>query len=55
MGLPHKVTGINIICVIVDAPQDAISTLSGKIGKLNGVSTKTAYSNIISKEGNSNA
>ena len=55
MGLPYKAKGINIISVIVDAPQDAISTLSGKIGKLNGVSTKTAYSNIISKEGNSNA
>jgi len=52
MGLPYKAKGINIISVIVDAPQDAISTLSGKIGKLSGVSTKTAYSNVISKEGN---
>ncbi len=55
MGLPYKAKGINIISVIIDAPQDAISTLSGKIGKLPGVSTKTAYSNVISKEGSSNA
>lgn len=47
MGLPYKAKGINIISVIVDAPQDAISTLSGKIGKLSGVSTKNAYSNVI--------
>ena len=33
MGLPYKAKGINIISVIIDAPQDAISTLSGKIGK----------------------
>ncbi len=37
---------INIISIAIDAPQDMISTLSGKIGRLNGVSTKTAYSNI---------
>ena len=33
----------------IDAPQDMISALSGKIGRLNGVSTKTAYSNVITK------
>ena len=43
--------GINIISIAIDAPQDVISTLSGKIGRLSGISTKTAYSNIITKAG----
>ena len=52
MGLPYRTRGVNIICVAVDAPQDIISSLSGKIGKLRGVSAKTAYSNIISRSEN---
>ena len=51
MGLPYKERGIHIISVAIDAPQDVISTLSGKIGRLSGISTKTAYSNIITKAG----
>ena len=50
MGIPYREKGINI-SIAIDAPQDMISTLSGKIGHLNGVSTKTAYSNIITKAG----
>jgi len=50
MGLPYRERNINIISIAVDAPQDAINTLSGKIGKLPGVSAKTAYSNVISKD-----
>lgn len=49
MGIPYRQKGIFIICIAIDAPQDVISSLSGKIGKLRGVSAKTAYSNIISK------
>ena len=49
MGLPYREKGISIISIAVDAPQDVISTLSGKIGRLEGVSTKTAYSNVITK------
>ena len=45
MGLPYKPKDINIICIAVDAPQDTISALSGKIGNLKGVSVKTAFSN----------
>ncbi|MBQ9526077.1 MAG: iron-only hydrogenase system regulator [Fretibacterium sp.] len=45
MGLPYKPKDINIICIAVDAPQDAISALSGKIGNLKGISVKTAFSN----------
>ena len=49
MGIPYKNKGISIISIAIDAPQDVISTLSGKIGRLKGVSTKTAYSNAITK------
>lgn len=44
MGLPYRARNINIISVVVDAPHDTISALSGKIGSLPGVSAKTAYS-----------
>ncbi len=44
MGLPYRERHINIICIAMDAPQDVISGLSGKIGALEGVSVKTAYS-----------
>ena len=47
--IPYREKGINIISIAIDAPQDMISALSGKIGRLNGVSTKTAYSNVITK------
>ena len=49
MGIPYKNKGISIISIAIDAPQDMISTLSGKIGRLKGVSTKTAYSNVSTK------
>ena len=51
IGIPYREKGINIISIAIDAPQDVISTLSGKIGRLSGISTKTAYSNIITKAG----
>lgn len=44
MGLPYAKREINIISIVVDAPQDSINTLSGKIGKLNGITSKVAYS-----------
>ena len=44
MGIPYRARGINIISVAMDAPQDQISALSGKIGRLSGVSAKAAYS-----------
>jgi len=45
MGIPYKEKGISIISIAMDAPQNAISALTGKIGRLKGVSTKTTYSN----------
>ncbi|MCD8045187.1 MAG: iron-only hydrogenase system regulator [Clostridiales bacterium] len=47
MGLLYRERHINIICIALDAPQDVISALSGKIGALAGVSVKTAYSSKV--------
>ena len=44
MGLPYREKGINIISIVMDAPQQIISTLSGRIGRLNGISCKVTYS-----------
>lgn len=49
MGIPYREKKINIISIAVDAPQDVISALAGKIGNLKGVSAKTAFSNVITK------
>jgi len=46
MGIPYQKRGICIISIALDAPQNTISTLSGKIGKLNGISVKTAFSKV---------
>ena len=45
MGIPYRRRGIHIVSLAVDAPQDVISALSGKLGRLEGVAAKTAYSN----------
>ena len=44
MGIPYRTQGIGIISVVLDAPNDVISSLSGKLGMLKGVSVKTVYS-----------
>ena len=46
MGIPYEKKGVNIISVAIDAPQDVINTLAGKIGRLKGIGAKTVYSNI---------
>ena len=51
MGVPYRQRGISIISVALDAPQDTISALSGKIGKLPGVGVKTAFSNVGAPRG----
>lgn len=48
-GIPYRERKISIISVALDAPQNTISALSGKIGALVGVSVKTAYSGVISE------
>ena len=46
MGIPHKERGISLISLAVDGPVDMINALSGKIGRLPGGSSKTAYSKV---------
>ncbi|MCR5529612.1 MAG: iron-only hydrogenase system regulator [Saccharofermentans sp.] len=46
MGIPYREKGVSIISVVLDAPQDEISTLAGRIGSLKDVNVKTAYSNV---------
>ena len=46
MGIPYKERSISIISVAVDADEDTISALSGKIGKLPGISSKTVYAKM---------
>ena len=43
MGVPYREKGVNVISVAMDAPGDAISALSGKIGRLAGITAKTVY------------
>ena len=50
IGIPYREKKVNIISIAIDAPQDTISALSGKIGKLSGVSVKTAYSGVITND-----
>lgn len=46
MGIPYRERNVSVISIVVDAPQSTISAISGKIGKLDGVSVKTAYSSL---------
>ena len=46
MGIPYREKGINIISIAIDAPQDIINTLAGKLGKVEGISAKTTYSKM---------
>ena len=47
MGIPYRQRSISIISVAVEAPQTVISALSGKLGRMDGVSAKAAYSNYV--------
>ncbi|MDO5336038.1 MAG: iron-only hydrogenase system regulator [Eubacteriales bacterium] len=49
MGIPYRPRKVSVISVILDAPQDKISALSGKLGMLPGVSSKTVYSKEAKK------
>ena len=50
MGIPYRSRGINIVSIALDAPQDTISSLAGRLGNIPGISVKTAYSNVLSDE-----
>ncbi len=49
MGIPYRDRSLNIVSIAIDAPQDVIASLAGKIGNISGISVKTAYSNKIFK------
>ena len=46
MGVPYRERGVHIISIAIDAPGDVISALTGKIGRLPGVSVKAAYAPV---------
>ena len=46
MGLPYRERGLSIISSVLDAPMNQISSLSGKLGMLDGISTKTIYQSL---------
>lgn len=46
MGIPYRQKNMNIICLVVDAPQDEINSLTGKIGSLDGITAKACYSQV---------
>ena len=50
MGVPYRPKGVSVISVILDAPQEKISALSGKLGMLEGITSKTVYSKMPEKE-----
>ena len=51
MGIPYREKKIHIVSIAVDAPQDTISAMAGKIGRLRGISVKTVYSNVTAASG----
>ena len=50
MGIPYREKNVNLISIALDAPEDMINALTGKLGKLDGVGAKTNYSNIITEK-----
>lgn len=50
MGIPYPKLNVSIISVVVDAPMDIINALSGKIGRIGGVTSKATYSGVVSNE-----
>ena len=49
MGIPHRERGVNLISIVMDAPNDTISAVTGKIGMLPGVTAKALYSKVEGK------
>ena len=44
MGIPYREKNVSVICIALDAPADTVNALTGKIGRLTGVSAKAVYS-----------
>ena len=54
MGIPYREKNVSVISVAVDAPADVISAMSGKLGRLEGVSAKTVYSKLMENSNEQN-
>lgn len=50
MGIPYRKRKVSVIAIALDAPQNTISSLAGKLGSLPGISVKTAYSSVLCEE-----
>ena len=46
MGIPYKEKGISIISIAIDAPMDEINSLSGALGRLDGINAKVTYAKV---------
>lgn len=46
MGIPYRAREINLISIVIDAPNDEISAMTGRIGQLSGVTVKALYSKV---------
>ena len=46
MGIPYREKGINIISIAIDAPMDKINSLTGALGRLDGINAKVAYAKV---------
>ena len=49
MGIPYRAKNVSIVSIALDAPQNTISALAGKLGNIDGLSVKATYSNVISE------
>lgn len=46
MGIPYKEKGISIISIAIDAPMDKINSLTGALGRLDGINAKVTYAKV---------
>ncbi len=46
MGIPYRSRGLNVISVVIDAPQKTISTIAGRLGMIDGISVKTVNARV---------
>ena len=46
MGIPYKEKGISIISIAIDAPMDRINSLTGALGRLDGINAKVTYAKV---------
>ena len=46
MGIPYEKKGVNCVTIVIDASTDEINALCGKLGRIDGISSKAAFSNV---------